>query len=333
MIIKTRLLAAGAALALITPTAAFACACGCGLFDVGDGTVGPVASDSGLSAWLRYDYVDQDRNRQGSARAPAADNPDKRIDTSFFTAGAEYMINRRWTVMAELPLYRRHFTTAGADGPGGPPVETAPLTALGDGLIRLTYTGFSADLTNGLSLAIKLPTGRDTSPVDRFGGQPYDRDTLPGTGSTDLQVGGYHVGAVARRLNWFVQAQYQFAIATRDGYRPGNELNGGLGLSYDLAHRSSGVGIAPTLKLVGSVRARDTGWQADALNSGYRRLMVAPGVKFQLTRKLSIYGDVAIPVAQYVNAAGSSGASSLDGDRSGQLVSPVMLNVQINYGF
>ena len=329
MKIRINLLAATAALALVTPTAASACACGCGLFDVGDGTVAPVASDSGLSIWLRYDHVNQDQNYEHGQAAPAADNADKRIDTSFYTAGAEYMINRQWTVMAQLPLYKRSFTTTGADATGNPLTETVPLTDLGDAVVRLTYTGFAPNMSTGLSVGVKLPTGRDTSPLDRFGNEAYDRDTLPGTGSTDLQVGGYHIGLVARRLNWFVQGQYQFAVTTHDGYRPGNELNAGLGLSYNLTDRPNHIGIAPTVKLLGSLRAHDTGPEADSLNSGYRRLLIAPGVKFQLSRKLSIYGDVEVPVAQYFNAARSV---AIEGT-SGQLAASTMLNLQVNYGF
>ncbi len=89
MIFQTRLLAATAALVFITPTAASACACGCGIFDVGDGTVMPVVSDTGLSVWFRYDYMNQDQNHEGGADAPASDNSDKRLETSFFVAGAE----------------------------------------------------------------------------------------------------------------------------------------------------------------------------------------------------------------------------------------------------
>lgn len=325
------LCAAATALALGIPAEAMACACGCGLFDVGNGTVTPVASDSGLSVWLRYDYVDQNQNFRHGADAPASDNTDKRIETSFFTIGGEYMINRKWTVMAELPFYKRNFTTTGANANGDPVIQTVPLNDLGDAVIRLTYTGFAADMTTGLSVAIKLPTGRDTSPIDRYGDQPYDRDTLPGTGSTDLQFGGYHVGTVARRLSWFTQAQYRFAVATHDGYRPGGEFDAGLGLSYDLADRVPGkaIGIAPTLQLLGSWHAHDTGPQADALNTGYKRLLIAPGVKFQLSRKLSVYGDLEVPLAQYVNSARSVASEGT----AGQLVAPLQVNLQVNYGF
>jgi hypothetical protein len=329
MTLQTRLLAATAALALIAPTAASACACGCGIFDVGDGTVTPVASDTGLSVWFRYDYMNQNQNHEGGSDAPASDNDDKRLETSFFVAGAEYMINRKWTVMAELPLYKRAFTTTVADANGNDLIETAPLTALGDGVIQVMYTGFSPDMSTGLGFGVKLPTGRSTSPLDRYGNEPYDRDSLPGTGSTDLQVTGYHVGHVAGRLNWFAQGQYRFAVATRDGYRPGNELDGAIGVSYDLADGSHGIGIAPALQFIGSVRAHDSGVNADPPNSGYQRLLIAPGVKFQLSRKLSVYGDVELPIAQYTNAASSFAVD----DALGQLVAPVLFKLQVNYGF
>jgi len=328
------LLAASAVLALFTPTAALACACGCGFFDVGDGTVTPVASDTGLSVWLRYAYANQNQNFERGANAPASDNPDKRLETSFYMAGAEYMINRKWTVMAELPLLKRSFTTTAADADGHDLIETVPLTALGDALVQVMYTGFSPDMTTGLGLGVKLPTGRSTSPLDRFGNQPYDRDSLPGTGSTDLQVSGYHVGKVAARLNWFGQAQYRFAVATQGGYRPGNELNGAIGLSYDLADgggpgSAGGIGIAPALQLLGSLRAHDTGPQADPLNSGHRRLLVAPGLKLQLSRKLSVYGDIELPIAQYVHSASPIAIE----EKAGQLVAPALFKLQVNYGF
>lgn len=317
-----------AALISLAPATALGCACGCGIFDAGVTSILPQQSDSGLSVFARFSTMDQDSNREQGHPASAADNSDVRIQTNFYTVGANYVIHNRWMIMAELPLYQRKFTTTGADTNGNPVIETVPLTDLGDAMLRVTYTGFAHDMSTGLGLGIKLPTGRDTSPLDQYGGQPYDRDTLPGTGSTDLEISGYHVGHLTGAARWFVQAQYKFAVATRDGYRPGNEFNGGIGATYDLP-----VGkmiVSPTLQVLGSVRARDTGDNAAPLNSGYQRLLVAPGVRMQITRKLSLFGDVEFPVAQYVNAASSVAAG--DGT-SGQLVAPVLFKLQVNYGF
>lgn len=326
---RMTLLAGIAALALLVPQAASACACGCGVFDVGDGTVGPMTSDSGFSMWLRYAHVSQDQLREGGHRADPGDNPDKRIGTDFTTIGGEYMINRKWTVMAELPLVDRRFTTTD-DGTWAAPagtIDSRHVTDLGDAMIRLTYSGFAADMSSGLSLGVKLPTGRSTSPVGPLGGTGFDRDTLPGSGSTDLAVGGYHIGRLTNKLSWHVQAQYQFAVAKRDDYRPGNEFDAVLGLTYDLGTNAKGFGVAPTLQLIGSLRDRDSGGNADPLNTGYQRLLLAPGVKLRLNRKLSLFGDVQVPLAEYVNYdAPSSGVS-------GQLTAPVQFRLQLNYAF
>ncbi len=324
----TRNVAAGTLLlAALSPAGAMACACGCGIFDAGVTGITPQDSDSGLSVFARYSTMDQDTNREAGHVASPDDNSDKRIQTDFYTLGINYVIGHKWMVMAELPMYHRNFTTTGADTFGNPVVEKVPLTDLGDAMLRLTYTGFAADMATGLGVGIKLPTGRYTSPVDQYGGQPYDRDSLPGTGSTDLEISGYHVGHISHAMRWFAQAQYRFAVATRDGYRPGNEVDGGLGVTYDLP-----VGklvVSPTVQALGSVRAHDTGDNADPLNSGYQRVLLAPGLRVQITRKLSVYGDVEFPIAQYVNAASSPAVEGT----SGQLAAPVLFKLQVNYGF
>jgi hypothetical protein len=314
----------GAALAVLAPVSAMACACGCGIFDTGVTSITPQSSDSGLSVFFRTTFMDQDRNREAGHAASPDDNTDKRIDSQFYTVGFNYKISPKWMIMAELPLVHRDFTTI---PDGGSAVETVPLTALGDAVINLTYTGFAADGSTGLGFGIKLPTGRSTSPLDANGDEAYDRDTLPGTGSTDLQVTGYHVGTIAGPARWFAHAQFRFAVATRDGYRPGDEANGSLGVTYDLP--AGKTTLSPTLQLIGSLRGRDTGDEADNLNSGYQRLLLAPGLRVQVTRKLSVYGDVEFPLAQYVNSASSV---DIEG-KSGQLVAPVQFKLQLDYGF
>ncbi len=324
---RNRLAASVLLCTALAPVPALACACGCGIFDAGVTSILPQAADSGLSVFARYSTMDQTTNREQGHVASADDNADKRIKTGFYTLGANYVIAHKWMVMAELPLYQRRFTTVGADGQGNPVTETVPLTDLGDAMLRVTYTGFSPEMTSGIGIGVKLPTGRATSPTDTYGGLPYDHDTLPGTGSTDLEISGYHVGHLAGAARWFVQAQYRFAVATRDGYRPGNEFNGGLGVTYDLPAGSAIV--SPTVQMLGSVRARDSNGGAPSLNSGYQRLFVAPGLRVQITRRLSVFGDVELPIAEYVNAARPADNT----DSRGQLAAPVLFKLQVNYGF
>ncbi len=315
------------------PGAAAACACGCGIFDVGDGTLTPNASDSGFTGWFRYSYMDQNQNREGVHSAPAGDNNDLDLKTSFYTIGGEYVISRRWTVMAELPIYDRSLTTTDDGSKIGPAgsIYTGRITALGDLQLSLLYTGFSADLATGLMVGVKAPTGDDRGPIGPLGGALFDRDSLPGTGSTDLMVGGYHVGPLTRggKLSYFTQARYQFAVATQGGYRPGNELDAAAGLSYDIGPAGPLRDIVPTVQVLNSLRAHDTGTAADTLNSGYERVLIAPGVRLKLNRKVDLYADVEVPLYQHVNAA-----QNLDIEgKSGQLTAPVLFKAQINYAF
>jgi hypothetical protein len=242
------------------------------------------------------------------------------------------MIDRKWTVMAELPLYDRALTTTDNGtvfGPAGG-VYTGHLTDIGDLQLTALYTGFDADMSTGLSLGVKLPTGNYTGPVGPLGGAEFDRDSLPGTGSTDVMLGGYHVGRITGdgKLGYFLQARYQIAMLTRDGYRPGNEFDAAAGLSYDLGGFGKVSKVAPVLQLLDSYRAHDTGSQADPLNSGYERLLIAPGLEVRLNR-VRLYADVALPLYQHVNAAPNPAVEGT----SGQLVAPALFKVQVSYSF
>jgi hypothetical protein len=322
----------GAVLAALVPSLALACACGCGVFDVGAGTFMPATTGSGLSAWFRYSYMDQNQNWEGNSKAPASDNHDKQIKTSFFTVGGQYVINRKWTVMAELPIYDRTFVSTDDGtvfGPAGS-IYKAHINAPGDLQLMGTYTGFSDDMSTGLGLGVKLPTGVWHSPLGPLGGQEFDRDSLPGTGSTDLMVAGYHFGAIGKggALSWYAQGLFKAAVATQGGYRPGNEFDSAVGVTYDLGKHGPFDKVAPLLQVLNSYRAHDSGPAADTLNSGYERVLLSPGVEVRL-RKVRIYADVELPVYQHVNSAPSLSAEGT----SGQLVAPLLAKVQVSYDF
>jgi hypothetical protein len=326
--------------AALLPETANACACGCGIFDVGANVLAgmPSENDTGVSVWFRYSYMNQNQNWEGNSKALASDNGDKEINTSFYTVGGEYRINPDWTVMAELPTYARHLTTTD-DSMGsvtGVPnsVYTGKLTTIGDLQLTAMYTGLSPDLSSGLTFGVKLPTGDFTGPTGPAGGTEFDRDSLPGTGSTDLMLGGYHVGQFATDslFGYFVQARYQFAVLTQsnvDGsYRPGNEFDGAVGVSYDFGARGPFADVLPLLQFLSSWRERDSGTGADPLNSGYRRVLIAPGIEVRLNN-WRFYGDVEKPIYQDTNSASSL---AQDGT-AGQLVAATLYKVQLAYDF
>ena len=316
---------------LVAPRAGLSCACGCSVFDVGAGTMMPVNSESGVSLWFRYSYMNQNQNWEGRSKAPASENPDVQIKTSFYTFGGNVMVDPSWSVMVELPVYSRKFTSTDDGTVAGPAgsLYTARLTDLGDMTLTALFTGLSPDRSTGLGLGVRLPTGNYAGPNGPLGGAEFDRDTLPGTGSTGLVLSTYHVGGLNAdsSLAWFVQAKYEFAVLTRNDYRPGNDLNAALGLTWSFGQRGSETRITPVLQLIGSHREHDSGAASDPDNSGYSRLLIAPGVEARLG-KVRLYADVALPVYQYTNAA-TPGTS----DSSGQLVAPAYFKAQISYDF
>lgn len=272
----------------LVPSMCFACACGCGVFSVGTGSILP--SGGGGTAFLEYDYMNQDRNWSGTSSAPAADNPDKDIRSNFYTAGLQYMFNRQWGMMAEVPYWNRLFVTTDNGNIGAFHHD-----ALGDIRLLGMYTGFSNDMSTGVLFGLKLPSGDYTYPH-------FDRDTALGTGSTDLILGAYRQGALtdSGSWNWLVQGQWEWAFASRDGYRPGNELDAAAGMYYNGWAVGGDGQIAPLLQLIVADRLQDSGSKANPDGSGYQRLLAAPGLEYD-EGDFKFFANVAVPVYQNMN--------------------------------
>jgi hypothetical protein len=282
------LLAVFVLVAAVAPSPLWACACGCGVFEVGASALMP--THTGGFAFLEYSYMDQNQNWGGNKKTSDDNNPDKEIRNNFLTGGVQYMFDRSWGYMVEVPVTARHFETTDANGVVG----GFDHGAVGDIRVRAVYTGFSSDMSTGLTFGLKLPTG----PFD----QPdFDRDTQIGSGSTDLLLGGYHLGHIpgAGALIWFSEGQWNEPALTMGGYRPGAEIDASLGAYYD-DWNAGGFKIAPLAQVLGSWRWRDQGLAADPTDSGYERVLLSPGVEVS-KGAVRVYGDVEFPVYAFVN--------------------------------
>jgi hypothetical protein len=302
----------------LAPAAGFACACGCGVFDVG--TVSMIPSQAGGTVYLEDDYMNQNQNWVGSHAAPASANTDKELQTNFGDLGLDYQFNNDWGATVELPYWDRLFRTD-IGTPSAPDVTTFRHNALGDTRLIARYTGFSSDLSTGLTLGLKLPTGDWTYPN-------FDRDSSIGTGTTDLLLGAYHVGSLGTdpHLKWFAEALLDRPCNTREGYRPGNEIDAALGALYDGIQLGQVGTLATLLQLIGSDRLHDSGVQADPYNSGYHRLLLSPGVEASVGQ-WKIYGDAEFRVYHYANAAPSVAVEGTQG----QLVPSVLFKFMVSY--
>ena len=276
--------------ALTFPSHALACACGCGVFDVGTSSL--LCSGKGATVFFEYDFMNQNHNWSGVSKAPNAANDDKQIRSHFYTAGLQYMFSRQWGVMIDVPYAKRYFKTT--DDVTGDIVGFTH-AAWGDIRIQALYAGFSSDMSTGVSLGVKVPSGG-------FKDSDFDRDTAIGSGSTDLLLGVYHVGKLVHDNTWvwFGQAQWDKPLAIQGHYRPGAEVDGAIGVYYNDLYIGKNTKIAPILQLIGSSRIKDSGTAADPPNTGYDRLMISPGLELDYDN-LKLYGDVEFPVYQHMN--------------------------------
>ncbi|HEY4990381.1 MAG TPA: hypothetical protein VII09_11265, partial [Opitutaceae bacterium] len=271
---------------LLLPASGLACACGCGIYEVGTSSMLPTGS--GATAFVDYAYQDQDQNWNGSSRAPASDNPDKDIRTSFLTLGCQDMFNRRWGLRLELPYESRHFETTG--GATGSDIVDLNYRGFGDVRIEGIYTGLLPDVSAGLTFGLKLPTGSFTH-NDAFG--DIDRDTELGSGSTDVLLGGYKRFNLGADYGWsgFAQAVLDVPVLTQAQYRPGAEISAAAGL-YSNGWSFGRMLISPIGQVKVSVRGRDSGAAASSpVASGYERVLLAPGVEFD-AHPVKVYADV-----------------------------------------
>jgi hypothetical protein len=290
-----------------TPAVALACSCGCGVFDVG--SVSMSADAVGLTTFVEYDYMDQNKNWRGTSDAPAGDNEDKRIATDFTTIGLRYVFDRDWGFSVEVPYWRRTFRTTDEDSGE---IETYTHQALGDIRLRATYSGFADDRSTGIALGLKLPTGDDSY-------RHFDPDTEIGSGSTDVIVGAYHRGSIDSlgRYSWFVDGQWQQPVEHKHSYRPGAEFDSVVGVSY-LGWMVDAVRISPLLQIKAIYRDNDDGAAGDPDNSGYSRVLLDPGVAIA-AGSFNVHADVGIPLYTHTH-----------GD---QLVAPTLWSLNVGYRF
>jgi hypothetical protein len=178
--------------------------------------------------------------------------------------------------------------------------------------IQGVYTGFSPDMSTGLTFGLKVPTGDWTN-------SGFDRDTEIGSGSTDALIGAYHRGAIlsSESFSYFVQDLLDQPFLTQGGYRPGTENDAAVGAYYN-GWSLGGVRVTPVAEVENSYRSRDRGWAANPINSGYERILLTPGIEFDY-KKVMVFFDVGFPVYQFVEG--------------NQLVTSALYKVSVSYMF
>ncbi len=116
-----------------------------------------------------------------------------------------------------------------------------------------------------------LPTGKHD--VRNPQGLLAERTLQPGSGTTDLLVGGYFHRVLSSGSSWFADALIQAPFDEHENFKPGVRS------SLDLGYR----------------------WEvAEPDNSGGRFVYASPGFSYVLLEKLQAYAFLQLPLYQHV---------------------------------
>ncbi len=297
-----RCMALAAATALWVPSPGWA-SCGSAFCTVNTGwDVQGVATEPGaMRLDLRYEYINQDRLRSGTHNIPAdqdtGDVTELRTVNRNWVATLDYALDPQWAVSVALPLVSREHAHI-ADPAGAATLEEWNFSRLSDARVTGRYQFAAADPqagNAGLQFGLKLPTGDHR--VANVDGTVAERALQPGTGSTDLILGAYYSRPVgAHGPGWFVQGSYQRAVATRDGFRPGDQVSLTGGVTYPVARQ---LALLAQLNLLH--KDRDIGPNAEPDLSGGDFAYASPGLSVAVGKNMQLYGFLQLPVYRRVN--------------------------------
>jgi len=256
-------------------------------------------TEPGLRADLRYEYIRQDQPMSGSRKVSVGEIP--REHDEVLTANRNWLPSldyggRDWGVNLLFPLIdRRHDHLEGGQTESWNFKEVGDMRILGRRrLASFGEDGHSPSLL-GVNLGVKLPTG-DTQIVNAEG-ERAERTLQPGTGTTDLLLGGYYSQMFhAADTSWFAQVLAQLPMNSNEDYRPGKRFTTDVGVRYSATQNLSAM-----LQLNFLYKGRDAGAQAEPDDSGGKFLHISPGLSYSFTQTFQAYAFIQLPLYQYVN--------------------------------
>jgi hypothetical protein len=249
---------------------------------------------------LRYEFIDQDQPRSGTHDVGVGEIPrhhdEVRTINRNYIAGFDYTFDSNWGAGIQLPVVDRSHEHI-HNHAGGQIPEAWNFTEIGDvrvvGRYRFTPAPAHAGAF-GLQFGAKLPTGKiDVANGD---GDVAERSLQPGTGTTDVILGGFYSGSLTNRSTWFADVNWQAPVSDRDQYKPGSRAGFDVGLSQPLTGR-----LALLLQLNTLWKDRDRGANAEPEDTGGTFVHFSPGLSLALGDKTQLYGFVQVPMYQRVN--------------------------------
>ena len=262
------------------------------------------APEPGLRIDARFEYIDQDQPRTGSRDVAfgqiSRHHDELRTINRNYIATLDYTFNSDWGVALTLPLVDRSHEHI-HNHRGAQILDHWNFSALGDARVLGRRHWMVEDRDNssigfyGVTAGLKLPTGD----FDRKNGagDVAERSLQPGSGTTDLLLGGYFSQVLpALSSSWFAQMLWQVPLSERDDYKPGRRLSLDVGYRYEVTER---MGLM--LQLNALHRGRDSGALAEREDTGGRFLFVSPGASYAVSKAAQLYAFLQKPLYQHVN--------------------------------
>ena len=177
---------------------------------------------------LRFEYIDQDQPMSGSRKVGVGEiarhHDEVRTLNRNWLAKVDYTFSADWSVSATLPLLdRRHAHIH--NHMGAQLHDSWKLTEMGDLRVlgRRQWRAESVEAQRldfyGASFGLKLPTGKQD--LRNAAGALAERTLQPGSGTTDLLLGGYFRRMLGSGSSWFIDALLQKPLNSHDQFRPG----------------------------------------------------------------------------------------------------------------
>jgi len=270
---------------------------------------------------VHYEYIHQDEPVAGGDRIAVGQIPHHHDEVATVNRNLVATWSRGfgngWGVTVSAPVGERdhrHVHNHHGERIG----ESWSFTELGDvRVVGRHQVASGGDLLNpsdsGVTFGLKLPTGKFTVANDHD--DRAERSLQPGTGTTDLIVGAYHhQRRNASDTAWFAQAQYQHALDSRAGYKPGAQFSADAGI-----RKGFGQGFGALVQLNFVHKAADSGSEAEPADSGGRYLFLSPGLSYAINGKLQVYGFVQQPLMRHVNGVQLTAHRAVMAGLSGQL--------------
>lgn len=290
--------------ALLFPLVASA-SCGSAFCTVNSNwTTEGAATEAGSVFDLRYEYINQNQPRTGTANVSVGQIPHHHDEVSTgnrnLLATYSHTFGSGWGITVIAPIVERNHFHLHNEDDGSQTPERWKFTELGDlrvlGRYQLPFVG---DVINpstvGISFGLKLPSGKTT--IANATGDLAERTLQPGSGTTDVVLGGYyHQKLPQLNASWFVQGQVQHALNSHDNFKPGAQAGIDAGVRYVLSDK-----LGALMQVNALVKRRDSGSQAEPADSGGRYVSISPGLSYAVTDTMQLYGFLQKPVYQDVN--------------------------------